>query len=82
MSFSAIVISEEGNPKSELGSREDLTPKKFFNVANKFKKHDLIGIPFQIILGSKSTENNFEFKEVGKDSELLKIDEIKSRIKE
>jgi len=52
------------------------------NMSSKFKKHDLIGIPFQIILGSKSTENNFEFKEVGKDSEFLKIDEIKSRIKE
>ena len=45
-------------------------------------KHDLIGIPFQIILGSKSSENNFEFKEVGKDLEFLKMDEIKSRIKE
>ena len=52
------------------------------NMSSKFKKHDLIGIPFQIILGSKSSENNFEFKEVGKDSEFLKIDEIKSRIKE
>ena len=52
------------------------------NMSSKFKKHDLIGIPFQIILGSKSTENNFEFKEVGKESEFLKIDEIKSRIKE
>ncbi len=52
------------------------------NMSSKFKKHDLIGIPFQIILGSKSSENNFEFKEVGKDSEFLKMDEIKSRIKE
>ena len=24
------------------------------NMSNKFKKHDLIGIPFQIIIGSKS----------------------------
>ena len=26
------------------------------NIANKFKKHDLLGIPFQIIVGSKSNE--------------------------
>ena len=24
------------------------------NMSNKFKKHDLIGVPFQIIIGSKS----------------------------
>ena len=34
------------------------------NMSNKFKKHDLIGIPYQIILGSKSDGNNFEFKEL------------------
>ena len=27
------------------------------NMSNKFKKHDLIGIPFQIIIGSKSEED-------------------------
>ena len=34
------------------------------NMSNKFKKHDLIGIPFQIIIGTKSEENQFEFKEL------------------
>ena len=34
------------------------------NMSNKFKKHDLIGIPYQIIIGSKSEENKFEFKEL------------------
>ena len=33
------------------------------NMSNKFKKHDLIGIPYQIIGGSKSKDNNFEFKD-------------------
>ncbi|MBO6486382.1 MAG: proline--tRNA ligase, partial [Pelagibacteraceae bacterium] len=27
------------------------------NIANKFKKHDLLGIPFQIIVGSKATKD-------------------------
>ena len=45
-------------------------------IANKFKKHDLLGIPFQIIIGSKSTEDKFEFKEVGKDSKIIDSNEI------
>ena len=34
------------------------------NMSNKFKKHDLIGVPFQIIIGSKSEGDSFEFKEL------------------
>ena len=44
------------------------------NMSNKFKKHDLIGIPYQIIIGSKSEGNRFEFKELNS-----KSDDIKSR---
>ena len=51
------------------------------NMSAKFKKHDLIGIPYQIIVGSKSEENRFEFKEVGKDATLLNLEEIKEKIK-
>ena len=29
------------------------------NMSNKFKKHDLIGIPYQIIIGAKSEEDNY-----------------------
>jgi prolyl-tRNA synthetase len=51
------------------------------NMSAKFKKHDLIGIPYQIIIGSKFEENRFEFKEVGVDSILLNLEEIKEKIK-
>ena len=51
------------------------------NMSNKFKKHDLIGIPYQIIIGSKSTGDNLEFKEINSDSEMLSIKEIKSKLK-
>ena len=51
------------------------------NMSNKFKKHDLIGIPFQIIIGSKSEENNFEFKELNSKSEMLSLENIKSKLK-
>ena len=52
------------------------------NMSNKFKKHDLIGIPYQIIIGSKSEENKFEFKELKSKSELLSVENIKSKLKE
>ena len=51
------------------------------NMSNKFKKHDIIGIPYQIIIGSKSTGDNLEFKEINSDSEMLSIKEIKSKLK-
>jgi prolyl-tRNA synthetase len=51
------------------------------NMSAKFKKHDLIGIPYQIIIGTKSEEKRFEFKEVKEDSVLLSLEEIKEKIK-
>ena len=51
------------------------------NMSNKFKKHDLIGIPYQIIIGSKSEEGKFEFKELNSQSELLSLDNIQSKLK-
>ena len=50
------------------------------NMSNKFKKHDLIGIPYQIIIGSKSEGNNFEFKELNSKTEILSLDKIKSKL--
>ncbi len=46
------------------------------NISTKFKKHDLLGIPFQIIIGSKATKNKFEFKEIDKDSQMLDLKKI------
>ena len=51
------------------------------NMSNKFKKHDLIGVPYQIIIGSKSDGTNLEFKELNNKSELLSLDKIKSKLK-
>ena len=51
------------------------------NMSAKFKKHDLIGIPYQIIIGSKSEENRFEFKEVNKSATLMNLEEIIKKIK-
>jgi prolyl-tRNA synthetase len=51
------------------------------NMSNKFKKHDLIGIPYQIIIGSKSVEDKFEFKELNSQSEILSLDKIQLKLK-
>ena len=51
------------------------------NLSAKFKKHDLLGIPFQIIIGSKSEADKFEFKEVGQDAVMLSLKEIKDKLK-
>ena len=50
------------------------------NLSAKFKKFDLIGIPFQIILGSKSSDYKFEFKELNNKTEALSLEEIKNKL--
>ena len=51
------------------------------NMSNKFKKHDLIGVPYQIIIGSKSQGDDLEFKELNSKSEILSLNKIKSKLK-
>jgi len=46
------------------------------NISSKIKKFNLIGAPFQIIIGKKSDENNFEFKEVDGESQSLNLEKI------
>ena len=50
------------------------------NMSQKFKKHDLIGIPYQIIVGSKSANNKIEFKEVNSESSFINLKDIKSKL--
>tara|TARA_B100001996_G_scaffold370430_1_gene344786 strand:+ start:24 stop:884 length:861 start_codon:yes stop_codon:yes gene_type:complete len=50
------------------------------HLSAKFKKFDLIGIPYQIILGSKSTDDKFEFKEINGKTETLSLEEIKNKL--
>tara|TARA_B100000886_G_scaffold335662_1_gene293098 strand:+ start:1854 stop:3167 length:1314 start_codon:yes stop_codon:yes gene_type:complete len=51
------------------------------NMSNKFKKHDLIGVPYQIIIGKKFENDSFEFKELNSKSEMLSLDNIKLKLK-
>ena len=46
------------------------------SIPSKMKKFNLIGVPFQIILGKKSEDDLVEFKEIGKDVTKTKVEEI------
>jgi len=50
------------------------------HLSAKFKKFDLIGIPYQIILGSKSVEGKFEFKEINGETKILSLEDIKDKL--
>ena len=46
------------------------------NISNKFKKHDHLEKPYQIIIGSKTTKDKLEFKEKDKNSEMMELGKI------
>ena len=49
------------------------------NLSAKFKKFDLLGVPYQIILGSKSTDDNYEFREIRGKTEILTLKNITNK---
>ena len=85
----AIIPSLQKNDKSNYLKAEkiyNLLKKNNIDVllddtdehlSAKFKKFDLIGIPYQIILGSKSTVDKFEFKEINGKTKTISLEEIK-----
>ncbi len=50
------------------------------NISAKIKKFNLIGIPYQLIIGKKTEGELFEFKEIGGETQKLKIEEVASQI--
>jgi prolyl-tRNA synthetase len=46
------------------------------NISSKIKKFNLIGVPYQIILGKQSEGDLLEFKEIGKETQNLDINQI------
>tara|TARA_Y100000590_G_scaffold80680_1_gene89597 strand:+ start:1618 stop:2940 length:1323 start_codon:yes stop_codon:yes gene_type:complete len=88
----AIIPSLQKNDKSNYIKAEKIYNSLIKNnidvlfddtdehLSAKFKKFDLIGIPYQIILGSKSTDDKFEFKEINGKTETLSLEEIKNKL--
>ena len=50
------------------------------NISAKIKKFNLIGVPYQIIIGQKSEGDLFEFKEVDRESQNLSIDKVVQKL--
>ena len=51
------------------------------NLSSKIKKFNLLGIPYQIIIGKNFNEKEIEFKEIGKDAIYVSLEEIIKIIK-
>ena len=52
------------------------------NLSSKIKKMNLIGSPFQIIIGKQTKAELVEFKVTGQDSNQIKLEEAIKIIKE
>ncbi len=86
----AIIPSLQKNDKTNYLKAEKIYKKLLENnidvllddteehLSAKFKKFDLLGIPNQIILGSKSSDDKFEFKDAAGKTEIKSLDEIKN----
>ena len=51
------------------------------NLSSKIKRMNLIGNPYQIIIGKKTTGDLIEFKEIGKETQKIRLSEIIDIIK-
>ena len=51
------------------------------NFSSKIKKMNLIGVPYQIIIGKQSENDLVEFRKVGENSQKIKLSEIINIIK-
>ena len=88
----AIIPSLQKNDKSNFEKAEKIYKELLKNdidvlfddsnehLSAKFKKFDLIGVPYQIILGTQSTNDKFEFKEINGKTETLTLEQIKKKL--
>ena len=62
---------------TQLGSMIDLiVDDTEDSISTKIKKFNLIGIPYQIIIGNKTPDDSVEFREVGEVSRIIKISDL------
>ena len=50
------------------------------NFSSKIKKFNLIGIPYQVLIGKKSDGDLLEFKEIGNEAQHLPLNQIANLI--
>ena len=79
---SALEKANKINIELEKNNIESIIDDTDENFSSKIKKMNLIGAPFQIIIGKKDEGDLIEFKEVGKDSLKFKLKDIIKLISE
>ena len=78
---STLNIANNINIELEKNNIETIIDDTDENFSSKIKKMDLIGSPFQIIIGKQTDGDLLEFKEIGKESQKLKLKDIVNIIK-
>ena len=78
---SALEKANKINSELEKNYIEAIIDDTDENFSSKIKKMNLIGAPYQIIIGKQTDGDLIEFKEVGKETKKLKIAEIREIIK-
>jgi prolyl-tRNA synthetase len=79
---SALEKAHKINLEFEKNSIEAIIDDTDENFSSKIKKMNLIGAPYQIILGKQTEAGLLEFKEIGKESQQIELSEIIKIIKE
>ena len=79
---SSLDKAEKIKNELELSNIETIIDDTDENFSSKIKKMNLIGAPYQIIIGNQSEGDLLEFKEVGEETQIISLDKIIKIIKE
>jgi prolyl-tRNA synthetase len=79
---SALEKANKINLEFKKNNIESIIDDTDENFSSKLKKMNLIGAPFQIIIGKQTDGELLEFKEIGKDTQKINLTKIIKIIKE
>ena len=79
---SALEKANKINLEFEMNNIESIIDDTDENLSSKIKKMNLIGTPFQIIIGKQTDGELLEFKETGNETQKISLGEIIKIIKE
>ena len=80
--ISALEKANKINLEFEMNNIESIIDDTDENLSSKIKKMNLIGAPFQIIIGKQTDGELLEFKETGNETQKIALGEIIKIIKE
>ena len=79
---SALEKANNINLELKKNSIESIIDDTDENLSSKVKKMNLVGAPFQIIIGKQTDGHLLEFKRTGEESLKLKLEDVIKIIKE